>query len=450
MSPVRPHTNVGAVLFLGLMLAGALMLTAGSVDVPPACAGVVLPERPASYVSRSPLSASPAGPGHRGAPHQEETEPVMEQVQTFIDQSETTANSALDQGHFFIQLYGGLQDLLGRTYVEDADPRYSVVKLSDGTLTFVNSEPMDVTGHGRSVARLADVLEDRDIPLFYVQAPQKLQAEDPRLPHGVEDYGDSYADQLLAVLEENEVASLDLRETFAATGRPWSSFFFDTDHHWTPEAAFLAYQAISQVLSEDYGFQIDPAWTDPGSYTRTTYSDYFLGSQGKRVGTLYGGVDDIELWAPTFKTQFTYSIPIYDMERTGPFEESLLFPERIEEVDYFNGNPYTLYAGGDYPMARIYNEENTGGKRILLLRDSYACALTPFLALDCGELITIDLRYFRDDLLTYVDWLDPDLVMVMYTAGSVGLEELFAFFPQTDMSQSLITAQPPAVQKPDM
>ena len=101
-------------------------------------------------------------------------------------------------------------------------------------------------------------------------------------------------------------------------------------------------------------------------------------------------------------------------------------------------------------MARIYNEENPEGQRILLLRDSYACALTPFLALDCGELITIDLRYFHDDLLTYVDWLDPDLVMVMYTAGSVGLEELFTFFPQTDMSQSLITAQPPAVQKPDM
>ena len=450
MFSVRPHTNVGAVFFLGLMLAGALMLAAGLLDTSPVRTGVTLPERAASYVTRAPLSVSPSGPGHVGEPHLEEKEPVMEQVQSFIDQSEATANSALDQGHFFIQLYGGLQNLLARTYVEDADPRYSVVKLSDGTLTFVNSEPMDVTGHGRAVARLADVLEDREIPLLYVQAPQKLQAEDPRLPDGVEDYGDDYADQVLSVLEENGVASLDLREVFAALDRPWSSFFFRTDHHWTPEAAFLAYQTISQVLSEDYGFQIDPAWTDPGSYTRTTYSSYFLGSQGKRVGTLYGGVDDIELWAPTFKTQFTYSIPIYDMERTGPFEESLLFPERIEEVDYFNGNPYTLYAGGDYPMARIYNEENPEGQRILLLRDSYACALTPFLALDCGELITIDLRYFHDDLLTYVDWLDPDLVMVMYTAGSVGLEELFTFFPQTDMSQSLITAQPPAVQKPDM
>ena len=101
-------------------------------------------------------------------------------------------------------------------------------------------------------------------------------------------------------------------------------------------------------------------------------------------------------------------------------------------------------------MARIYTEENTGGTRTPPLRDSYACALTPFLALDCGELITIDLRYFHDDLLTYVDWLDPDLVMVMYTAGSVGLEELFSFFPQADLAQSLTTAQPPAVQKPDM
>lgn len=168
-------------------------------------------------------------------------------------------------------------------------------------------------------------------------------------------------------------------------------------HHWTPEAGFLACQTIAETLRRDYGFTIPGKYTDERFFTRTFYSDYFLGSQGKRVGSLYAGVDDIELWVPTFHTNFTYSIPIYDMERTGPFEESLLFPERVEERDYFGGNPYTLYAGGDYPMGRIYNEVHPEGKRILLLRDSYACALTPFLALSCGELITIDLRYFHDD-----------------------------------------------------
>ena len=83
----------------------------------------------------------------------------------------------------------------------------------------------------------------------------------------------------------------------------------------------------------------------------------------------------------------------------------------------------------------------------MLLRDSYACVLTPFLALDCGELITIDLRYFNDDLLTYVDWLEPDLVIVMYTAGSAALDELFDFFPG-DTAQPQYALDPPAAEKP--
>ena len=447
---MRTHSNSGAILFLAATAAGAVLLLTGLAPTAPARKGVRLPVRSASYVAQAGLSDSRGAPGHRGAAVTVQAEPLLDQVQDFLSTADATANSALDRGHLFIQLYGGVQALSDRTVVEDVDPQYSVVKLTDGTLTFVNSQPQDVSDHGRSVARLALALEDRDIPLLYVQAPQKLQPGDDRLPEGVVDYGDDYADQILSVLEEQAVPTLDLRESFAASGRDWSSFFFRTDHHWTPEAAFFAHQVLSARLEADFGWDFPDRNTDPEQFRRTTLSDWFLGSQGKRVGSLYGGVDDIEIWEPLFRTDFTYSVPVYDMERTGPWEESLLFPERVEELDWFGGNPYTLYAGGDYSMARITNHTNEDGPRIMLLRDSYACVLTPFLALDCGELITIDLRYFHDDLLTYVDWLDPDLVMVMYTAGSVGLEELFSFFPQADLAQSLTTAQPPAVQKPDM
>ena len=448
---VKPHTNLGALLFLGALAAGALLLVTGLADTSPTRQGVRLPQRSeASFVAHARMGDGWGGPSQKGKARETARAPLGERIQSFIGSAEATANSALDQDHFFIQLYGEVQKLSGRTVVEDADPRYSVVKLTDGTLTFVNDQALDVSGHGRSVVRLSRALEKRDIPLLYVQAPQTLQSGDPRLPDGVSDYGNDYADQILAVLEEQGVAALDLRETLAACGRDWSSLFFRTDHHWTPEAGFLACQTIAETLRRDYGFTIPGKYTDERFFTRTFYSDYFLGSQGKRVGSLYAGVDDIELWVPTFHTNFTYSIPIYDMERTGPFEESLLFPERVEERDYFGGNPYTLYAGGDYPMGRIYNEVHPEGKRILLLRDSYACALTPFLALSCGELITIDLRYFHDDLLSYVDWLEPDVVLVMYTAGSLALDPLFDFFPAGDFCLDTYQSAPPIAQKPEL
>ena len=444
---VPSHSNTGAVLFLCAMATGAVLLLTGLAPTAPAREGVRLPTRSASYAAQAGLSDGRGSPGQRGEAVTVQAEPPFERLQAFLSTADADANSALDKGHLFIELYGGVQALSDRTVVEDVDPQYSVVKLTDGTLTFINAEPKDVTGHGRAVVRLSQALAEREIPLLYVQAPQKLQENDGRLPAGVTDYGNDYADQILGVLAENDVAALDLRKALADTGRDWSSFFFRTDHHWTPEAAFTAHQTLAQVLESDYGFAIPEKNTDPAAFTRENLSDFFLGSQGKRVGSLYAGVDDIELWKPNFDTDFTYSIPIYDMERTGPFEESLLFPERIEEKDFFNGNPYTLYAGGDYPMARIYNLLAPDRPRVMLLRDSYACVLTPFLALDCGELITIDLRYFHDDLLTYVDWLEPDLVLVMYTAGSTALDELFRFFPG-DAALPQYALDPPAAEKP--
>ncbi|MPN14418.1 hypothetical protein SDC9_161745 [bioreactor metagenome] len=106
-----------------------------------------------------------------------------------------------------------------------------------------------------------------------------------------------------------------------------------------------------------------------------------------------------------------------------------MFYQRVARRDWFSGNPYTLYAGGDYPSARITNYQNPDGPRIFLLRDSYGCAMTPFLSLACGELITFDLRYFgeKDRLMNYVDWLKPDIVIMMYTSGRLSLDTLLQF-----------------------
>lgn len=437
----------GAVLFLAAILAGAIFLFSGLYDPGPERKGVTLPERPASYVTQLSRTLNRPSPGMTGQGVAVQPAPLLGTAQGLIAAAEPAANALLDRNHMFIQLYGAIQRAAQRQVVDDADARYSVVKLSDGTLTFVNSAPLDTAPHGKAMARLETQLDKRDIPLLYLQAPGKVAPGNDQLPAGVEDHSNDYADQLLSELEAQQIDYLDFRDLFASIeDRNWTSWFFATDHHWTPEAAFTACAALFDTLRTDYGYDIPALYSSPDSFTRHSYEDYFLGSQGKRVGTLYAGVDDIELWKPTFSTSFTYSVPIYEIERTDPFEESLLFPERLEEKDYFNANPYTLYSGGDYSLARIYNHENPDGPRIMLLRDSFSCAMAPFLALGCSELITVDLRYFHEDLLTYVDWLKPDLVLVMYATGSVALDPLFHFLPLPGTDP--VESGPPAVQRP--
>lgn len=356
-----------------------------------------------------------------------ETAGISAKVDKVLAGAESALNKDLDRDHHFIQLFGGLQKLMGRRVVQDMDAASTVVKLDDGALQFVDLSAayVDTRDNALALAEFAQRLEECDIPLLYVNAPQKIPRGSDALPSGVTEYGNAVGDRLLEVLRDSEVDTFDLRDAFEDTEH-YARWFFATDHHWKPSAAFFAYRTLAPVL-EGYGIHTQPRWLEQDSYQITNYENWFLGSQGKRVGSLYAGVDDIELWQPVEDTYFTYDVDAYNIHRSGPWAESLLFPERLEGGEWFEDNPYTLYSGGDYPLATIVNGNNPEGGDLVLIRDSFACALTPFLAQSCHTLTTIDLRYFKGDLEATVAALDPELVMVLYCTSTAKTGDMFAF-----------------------
>ena len=349
-----------------------------------------------------------------------------------LSEAESAVNSDLDRDHLFIQLYGGVQRLSGRRMIQDMVAGNTVAKLSTGALNFVNlgtAGQVDQEAVGRraqATAELAAKLEVRGIPYLYIAAPQKIQRGAELLPRGLEESGNATCDAYLAELDRLGVDYLDLRPVFESNGI-YSNWFFRTDHHWKPEAAFFAWQYLSGELDLRYGYETPSILTNPNNWSTRVLDDFFLGSQGKRVGSLYAGVDDFTIYTPKFDTNLTYTNSDGSFDRSGPFAQSVCFPERVEEQDWFNGNPYTYYSGGDYAMATMVNHNNPKGPKVVLLRESFSCALAPFLALSCSELTTIDLRYFSGDLMDTIRELEPDLVLTLYTASSTGLDNMFNF-----------------------
>ena len=355
---------------------------------------------------------------------------------TFFDKAEIAIDSAedevclrADEYHLFIELNGGFQRLLSKRVINDVDESSTVVKLTNGTLNFALSGAAfsDNTDCGEQLVRFRDMLAEQEIPLLYVQAPQKSGKGQNLMPVGVAEYGNEEADSLLSYINERSINCIDLRETFASAEEPYDFYFFRTDHHWKPEGAFLAFQTMSQMLTTEYGFTISEECTDLTNYTIKEYEDYFLGSQGKRVGTLYAGVDDISLISPKFATDITFQVPFYGINRAGSFLETVIDYTKIDMKDYYGNNPYAMYTGGDYPLNIIRNNLNPEGKRVLLIRDSFSCALAPYLALACGELDIVDLRYFSDSLSDYIRETQPDLVIVLYTTGTTANRVMFQF-----------------------
>ncbi|WP_130869594.1 DHHW family protein [Intestinimonas massiliensis (ex Afouda et al. 2020)] len=349
-----------------------------------------------------------------------------------LEGAESAVNSDLDRDHLFIQLYGGVQRLSGRRVIQDMVAGNTVAKLSTGALNFVNlgaaaqPDQAAVDARAEATAEFAGELEAHGVPYLYIAAPQKIKRGGDMLPDGLEENGNATCDAYLEALDKQGVDYIDLRPLFESNGI-YSNWFFNTDHHWKPEAAFFAWQNLTGELDLRYGFETPSALTDPNNWNTRVLEDFFLGSQGKRVGTLYAGADDFTIYTPKFDTDLTYANSDGSFTRSGPFDQSVCFPERVAERDWFNGNPYTYYSGGDYAMATMTNHKNPNGPKVVLIRESFSCALAPFLALSCSELTTIDLRYFTGDLMDTIQEVDPDLVLTLYTASTAGLDNMFEF-----------------------
>lgn len=440
-----------AVLFLLITLWGSVTALVGEMDARTACKGYEVP-----YEATAPVKTDPTVPGRSlrataaltldlPAP----TTPWPQQLSAQADRVEARVTKALEDDHSLIQLFGAYQNFSGRTVVEDtADPQYTVHRLPGNSLTFVGQdEEVQADAQAAQLFRLRAALDQRDISLLYIQAPSKLDPENTRLPYGVTDPSNDCADRLLAALDEVGVDALDLRQTLKNAGGAWEDWFYQTDHHWTTEAAFLCFQDIVQRLE---GYQqtvpvgqgtrrqridVPERYTDPASFQKEVLPNYFLGSQGKRVGSLYAGADDFTLWTPGFPTLLHYAVSA-DLDRFGDLEDTLLFSQRVEERDFFGANPYTYYSGGDYPIARITNYYNPQGPKVLLIRDSFACPVTPFLALCSSELTTIDPRSYTGDLLGYIDSAKPDVVLILYSSGIVRSDACYRLLPQAAASKS--------------
>ena len=294
----------------------------------------------------------------------------------------------------------------------------------------VNWEDIDEVTY--RVDDLKQISEDLGASFLYIVAPRKEYFS--KGPEYIDNYSAANLKAFVDSLEEKNVPTLDLSNTIKQKFSNGEDAYFATDHHWTPYTGFQANQAICEELHELYDMPIDESKLDYAQYNTQVYQDWFLGSQGKKVGTYFTsrGADDFELITPNFETQLSEEQPIKNEFREGGFEETVLYLDNLKK-DYYHKNSYATYSGGDFRLQIIKNKLNTEGKKILIVRDSYACAVVPFLSLQASETHVVDIRpgdYYVGDRLSvyqYIEEIKPDYVLVLYSGISNVTDELGRF-----------------------
>lgn len=328
----------------------------------------------------------------------------------------------------YIDINGAYHVMAGKKYVHDTYA--AVAKMDNGYLTFAETfeDETDLKSLSEKVTGFKEALEKKNISFLYVQDLEKAcrYDKDAVLPTGVYT-GSPDVQPLLSELEKNNVDHIDLEERLHNDGLDHYGMFFKTDHHWTVEAGFWANAVICEHLEDKGLLKTEKELLDKNSYVSEKYENAFIGAQGTRVGKVFSPVDDFEFINPGFDTDITV---ISDgVEKRGPFVSSLLDMSCFTEQAELSDKDYVAFSGGDFALQKVINHKNTSGKKIVVIRDSFARVVTPYLALQCSELHIIDLRYFKDmSALEYSESIGADAVIVMYNPSMLPEENAFEFF----------------------
>lgn len=322
----------------------------------------------------------------------------------------------------------------GRRYEDALDwhlmnPSRRVVSLEDDVWSFITNKH-DMTESALAVTEFSQWVKERDINFIYIQAPCKVDNYGDFSVNGRLDFSNHNADELLARLRDKGVDTLDLRENLhewaKEDGVNYHDFFFKTDHHWKPETALRSAKVVAERL-KNYGIPVDDSHLNLDSFEVQIMSEVFLGSQGKKVTLAKTEAEDFSVLYPKFPTKFHFVIPSRDVNEVGDFTVAYNKACMADQpfYDVRTGDPYQMYS---YGRSAIEYFDNlllpASGKRILLLRDSYANPFGPFLALGVKELSMVCLDNYTGSLHSFIEEYKPDVVMVMCIAGDLGGEKV--------------------------
>ena len=212
-----------------------------------------------------------------------------------------------------------------------------------------------------------------------------------------------YCDDTILEGVENAggVTLVPLLERFQTEGQ---TYFYRTDHHWTADGAFAAYEAFMQTAGHE------PLKRD--AFDRRGIAGY-SGSTQSRSALFLHGTDTLELDEPkdcAVKVTFFGDDTVYD---------TLFFPSHLSEYDW-----YPVFLDGNHPVTVIENESApVDAPALLLIKDSFGNSLAPLLVPSYRTIVMVDPRYYRQSVLPLCEQYGIDEILCCYSLDHLTTDE---------------------------
>lgn len=202
-----------------------------------------------------------------------------------------------------------------------------------------------------------------------------------------------FLEEFKPMLRDN-IKMINLIDNFK-TNKISTDLYFKTDHHWTADGAYKAYVEYMNKIS------VPP--TPETNFRRSLATTNFLGSLYYKNGADIGAPENMYLYLKP--ETYPLLVHYFDSEERGT---TIYAESKIDGRD-----PYEVFTGGNHTEIKIRTTVETD-RKLLVIKDSYANAMLPFLINNFAEIVVVDLRYYSDKIEDIFNNNEITDILVLY------------------------------------
>ena len=222
--------------------------------------------------------------------------------------------------------------------------------------------------------------------------PTSISVYDEYVPNY---YKNNQIDTINYIYNNISIKGINLYETLKENKDKYQLYYY-MDHHWTIYGAYFGYlEYCKENNIKNYELK---------DFRITKVSDSFEGTLYSKI--LKKTTDDIIYRVD--KEGTTYKVKYYDREA-----ETLYDDKYLNEKD-----KYSYYLSNNSSIIEITTNVNNK-EELLIIKDSYANSLIPFLINHYSKIIVIDPRYYKSSIIDYINNNKIKKVLFVYNMNTI-------------------------------
>lgn len=256
----------------------------------------------------------------------------------------------------------------------------------------------------KNAGYIENFVSETNLPSSVIIVPSTGFVYSEKLPKNHKVYRD---DEIIDTVRGNTKSTsfIDLRNCFN-DNKNRIQIYYKTDHHLTSQGSMLVYNEFCREKK-----------ITPANFTLQEKIEKFFGTCYSKSGFWGTKGDTVEL----YKTETSYTVTINDGKNIKT-NNSLYFYEHLDNLD-----KYPVFLDGNHALVKIKNKQVNNGKKLLIVKDSYAHCFTTFLAENYEEIIMVDLRYYKKSVKELASEEEFSELLFMFGSENISTSTDFAW-----------------------